>query len=781
MTQVPPKMSLELEPQEEIASFPSEDIHATLERILKNLTTYRPQADVELVNLAFAFACKKHEKQVRRSGEPYIIHPVAVTEILTDLELDEQSLAASLLHDVIEDCGVTYEELVEQFGEEVASLVEGVTKLQIAGVDEGKKEDTTEDIAPLSPHMIERRKKQADIAKNAANLRKILLATAKDLRVILIKLADRLHNMRTLDALPPARRFRMATETLQIFAPLANRLGIWQLKWQLEDLSFKYAEPEEYERVAALLRQSRKERQTEVEEARERLRQRLAEEGIEATIQGRPKHIYSIYNKMRQQELEFTDLFDLIAVRVIVHTRGECYHALGVVSGLWTPIPGMFSDYIAQSKSNMYQSLHIKVMGPYDKPLEVQIRTWEMHRTAEFGVAAHWQYKEGGRVSDQFERRLSFLRQQLFDWRAENRDPNDFMRNITDDLFTDQVFVNTPKGDVIDLPVESTPIDFAYRVHSAVGNHYVGAKVNGKLVSISYTLKNGDIIEILTRPSANPSRDWLAVVKTSHARSKIKAYFKRQTQGENITQGRAHLEKELQAQLERSPQGWGEDPRALVKDDHLTTIAPQFNMHTANELLAAIGYGTIAPLTVLNKMRPTPIEQPTVRLSSGRANESKVQIMAGGQDVGNILFRRSQCCLPIPGDDVVGYVTRGAGMALHRRECPNVKHYLEKEAERCTPVEYRGTDNQVFKVYINIDTLDRTGLLADVTNIFGENKTNITAIKTQSHKDKTATMELAIEVRNTEHLTQVIKKIFTISDVLDVHRANNRRNDSRIK
>lgn len=781
MTHVPPKMSLEIEPQEEILSLPSGDIHATLVRILANLTTYRPQADVELVRRAFTFACEKHEKQVRRSGEPYIIHPVAVTEILTDLELDEQSLAAALLHDVIEDCGVLYEELVGLFGEEVAALVEGVTKLQIAGVDEGKKEDTTEDIEPLSPHAIERRKKQADITKNAANLRKILLATAKDLRVILIKLADRLHNMRTLDSLPPARRFRMATETLQIFAPLANRLGIWQLKWQLEDLSFKYAEPEEYERVANLLRQSRHERQTEVEEAQTRLRQRLVEESIDATIYGRPKHIYSIYNKMRQQELEFGDLFDLIAVRVVVHTRAECYHALGIVSGLWTPIPGMFTDYIAQSKSNMYQSLHIKVMGPHDKPLEVQIRTWEMHRTAEFGVAAHWQYKEGGRVSDQFERRLSFLRQQLFDWRAENRDPNDFMRNITDDLFTDQVFVNTPKGDVIDLPVGSTPIDFAYRVHSAVGDHYVGAKVNGKLVSTSYTLKNGDIIEVLTRSSANPSRDWLAVVKTSHARIKVKAYFKRQTQGENIIQGRAHLEKELHAQLERSPQGWGEDPRALVKDDSLTNIAPQFNMHTANELLAAIGYGTIAPLTVLNKMRPTPIEQPTVRLSSGRANESKVQIMAGGQDVANMLFRRSQCCLPIPGDDVVGYVTRGAGMALHRRECPNVKHYLEKEAERCTPVEYRGTENQVFKVYINIDTLDRTGLLADVTNIFGENKTNITAIKTQSHRDKTATMELAIEVRNTEHLAQVIKKIFTISDVLGVHRANNHRDDSRIK
>jgi GTP pyrophosphokinase len=777
----PPKTALEMEPQEEIAPLPVEDIHATLVRILTHLTTYRPQADVELVRQAFAYACDKHKMQVRRSGEPYIIHPVAVAEILTDLELDEQSLAAALLHDVIEDCHVTREDLEAHFGEEVANLVDGVTKLQIAGVDEGKREDTQEDNEPLSQQAIERRKRQTDVAKNAANLRKILFATAKDLRVILIKLADRLHNMRTLDSLPPARRFRMATETLQIFAPLAHRLGIWQLKWQLEDLAFKYSDPEEYERVAQLLRQSRGDRQNEVEEARAILQQRLIAEGVEASIQGRPKHFFSIYNKMKQQGLEFSDLFDLIALRVVVHTRNECYHVLGIVSALWNPIPGMYTDYIAQSKSNMYQSLHIKVMGPHDKPLEVQIRTWEMHRTAEFGVAAHWQYKEGGKVSDQFERRLSFLRQQLFDWRAENRDPNDFMRNVTEDLFTDQIFVNTPKGDVLDLPMGSTPIDFAYRVHSAVGDHYVGAKVNGRMVSTSFTLTNGDCVEIITRPNANPSRDWLAVVKTSHARNKIKAYFKRQTQAENIAQGRTLLEKELVAQIDRNAQGWGDEPRSLIKEDRLLALAPQFNMHSTNELFAAIGYGTIAPLTVLNKLRPTPVELPAVRLSSGRANESKIQIMAGGQDVGNVLFRRSLCCLPIPGDDVVGYVTRGTGMALHRKECPNIRHYLEKERDRCMPVEYMGNENQVFKVYINIDTLDRTGLLADVTNVFGENKTNITAIKTQSHRDKTATMELAIEVRNTEHLDAIIQKIYTIGDVIDVHRANNRRDDSRIK
>lgn len=771
-----------LDPEDAFASAPSTDIHASLHRIVAQLIQYRPQADTDLVTRAFEYAKERHKDQKRRSGEPYIIHPVAVTEVLADLELDEQTLAAGLLHDVIEDCDVTPEELAKEFGDEVALLVDGVTKLQITGVDEGKTDDSSEDMEPLSPHAIERTRKKAEIAKNAANLRKILVATAKDLRVILIKLADRLHNMRTLDSLSESRRFRMATETLQIFAPLAHRLGIWQLKWQLEDLAFKYAEPEEFDIVAQRIAQTRSERQAEIDFSLTALQERLKAEGLDARVQGRPKHIYSIYNKMRQQHLEFTDLLDLLALRVIVHTRNECYQVLGIVSDLWSPIPGMFTDYIAQSKSNMYQSLHIKVMGPHQKPLEVQIRTWEMHRTAEFGVAAHWQYKEGGKVSDEFERRLSFLRQQLFDWRAENKDPNDFMRNITEDIFTAQVFVRTPKGDVIDLPLGSTPIDFAYRVHSAVGDHYVGAKINGRLVPFHYPLtNNGDVIDILTRPNANPSRDWLAVVKSSHARSKIKAYFKRQTQTENILHGRELLEKELTNQVERNPNAWGEDPRSFVKDDTLTAVAPLFNMHSSNEMLAAIGYGTIAPLTVLNKLRPTPAEPPAMRISSGRANDSKLQIAAEGNDVGNVLFRRSRCCLPIPGDEVVGYISRGTGMALHRQECPNIQHSLKHEAARCMPVEYVGNEKQVFQVYLQIDSLDRTGLLADVTNIFSESKTFITAIKTQSHRDKTATLELAIEVKDTEQLAALVKKIHALQDIIGVLRVKNRRDDSRVK
>ncbi|HLH81569.1 MAG TPA: bifunctional (p)ppGpp synthetase/guanosine-3',5'-bis(diphosphate) 3'-pyrophosphohydrolase [Chthonomonas sp.] len=767
----------------------SADNAQDLENILERLATYRPEADKDLVRRAYAFAAEKHCGQTRSDGSPYITHPLAVTAILAELEMDETTLAAALLHDVIEDCGVPLEEIQSRFGPAVAQLVDGVTKLQIIGVDEGKtRPNLPEDEEELTPTAIDRRKKQAEMAKKAANLRKIFLAMARDLRVIVIKLADRLHNMRTLSALPPARQMRIAQETLQIFAPLAHRLGIWRLKWELEDLAFRYVEPEAYEQVAAMVARTRAERQAEVDEAVAILQQKLKEEGIDAQVMGRPKHLYSIYNKMRQQGLDFTQLYDLIALRVIVPTRPDCYHALGVVSALWAPIPGMFSDYIAQPKSNMYQSIHIKVIGPKGTPLEVQIRTWEMHRTAEFGVAAHWQYKEGGKANDQFERRLAFLRQQLFDWQNDSKDSGEFLRNITEDLFTDQVFVLTPKGDVIDLPAGSCPIDFAYRVHSEVGDHCVGAKVNGRLVPLSYQFRNGDTVEIITRPGATPSRDWLAFVKTSHARAKIKNYFKRLHHRENVQRGRDLLEKELANQLERDPHRWGENPRDLLKDESLRSVAASFNVPSEIELLASIGYGTIAPLTVLNRLRPVaPTEGEgaglavSIPIGGKRASEEKLHIVAGGLDTENLLFRRSRCCLPIPGDDVIGYITRGRGMALHRRECPNARYYLANEPDRCVPVEYVGNDGQVYQVYLTIVCLDRTGLLADIGSVFGENKTNITALRTQSHRDKTATLELAIEVRNTEHLDDIIKKVYAIGDILDVHRAFGSRDEGKTK
>lgn len=757
-------------------------VDETMDRIIARLETYRPQSDLSLVRKAYEFAAEKHLHQKRKCGEPYIIHPVEVTEILTDLEMDEQTLAAGLLHDVVEDCGVTLAELEQEFGFEVANLVDGVTKLQISGVDEGKDKDADpEEAVEMSAATIERYKKQAEMAKNANNLRKLFVAMARDLRVMIIKLADRLNNMRTLSALPPARQFRMATETLQIFAPLAHRLGLWQLKSQLEDLSFRYVEPESYAQIAAMVAQKREERQQEVNEAIRILEEQLKESGIDAQVSGRPKHLFSIYNKMLKQKLEFSDLLDLIALRIIVHTVPECYLALGVVNSLWTMIPGLFTDYIHQSKGNMYQSLHVKVMGPGNKPLEVQIRTWEMHRTAEFGVAAHWQYKEGGKTSDLFERRLSFLRQQMFDWQNENRDHNDFMRNVTEDLFTDQVFVRTPKGDLIDLPAGSTPVDFAYRVHSNVGQHCVGAKVNTRMVPLSYQFTNGDVVEIITRPNANPSKDWLAFVKTSHAKSRIKSYYKRLHQAENVLMGRELLEKELQHQIERDAKAWGDEWRALLKDESLRLVAPLFNMPGETELLASIGYGTLAASSVLNKLKPIVPTVSGIQVGGKKSDDRKLQIMAGGLDADNVLFRRSRCCLPIPGDDVIGYVTRGRGMALHRRECPNAIQYLKREPDRCTGVEYVGNDGQVYQVFLIIDTLDRTGLLGDVGSVFAENKTNITAVKTQSHRDKTATLELAIEVRNTEHLAAIIQKVYSLGDIISVHRATGGRDEPKLK
>ena len=754
---------------------------ATLDKILARLKEYRPQADAGLVRRAYEFAEEKHRPQKRKNGEPYIIHPLEVTEILAELEMDEKTLAAGLLHDVVEDCEVSAEEIEALFGQEVGYLVDGVTKLQIKGVDEGKDNGDIEEDEDISPATAERVKKQAEMAKNAANMRKLFVAMARDLRVIIIKLADRLHNMRTLSALSLARQYRMAAETLHIFAPLAHRLGIWQLKWQLEDLAFKYVDPEAYAQVVMMVARNRAERQAEVDDAIKLLHTELQNHGIDAYVAGRPKHLYSIHNKMRQQGLEFSELYDLTALRVIVHTHKECYHALGILSSLWPPIPSMFSDYIAQSKGNMYQSLHIKVLGPMQTPLEVQIRTWEMHRTAEFGIAAHWQYKEGGKTSDQFERRLSFLRQQMFDWQAENRDPNDFLRNVTNDLFTDQVFVRTPKGDVIDLPAGSTGVDFAYRVHSDVGQHCVGAKVNTRLVPLTYQFKNGDVVEIITRPSASPSRDWLAFVKTSHARIRIKSYFKRLNHAENVEMGRSMLEKELAAQLERDPKPWGEDPRALLKDESLRGIAGFFNVPNETELLASVGYGTVPVIRVINKLKPSsPAVEPGIQIGGKRADENKLQI-SGDLDAKNVLFRRSRCCLPIPGDDVVGYVTRGTGMALHRMECSNLRQYLKNEPDRCTRVEYVGNEGQVYQVFLTIECLDRINLLADVGNMFGENKTNITAVRTQSHPDKTATLELAVELRDTQHLAAIMQKVRAMGDILDIRRATAIRKEPRLK
>jgi len=738
----------------------------TLDSAFENIETavkrYIPDSDLGLLRRAYEFACEKHAGQERATGEPYITHPVAVAEILAGLEMDVPTLAAALLHDVVEDTTVTQEEMVERFGQEVSDIVDGVTKLSLVSADLFGAQPL-EDDEPKTADELARAQRRAETLKTAANLRKIFLAMAKDLRVIIVKLADRLHNMRTLEVLPPPKRKKIADETLQIYAPLAHRLGIWQMKWELEDLAFKYAEAEEFEKIAKRVAQTRDDRQKEVDEAILQLSERLRAEGIGAQVKGRPKHLYSIYQKMQDQELDFGEIYDLVALRVIVKSRPECYHALGIVSSLWAPIPGMYSDYIARSKSNLYQSLHIKVIGPHGKPLEVQIRTEEMHRTAEFGVAAHWAYKEKGeegRAEDRFERKLTWLRQQLSDWQSDSKDSGEFLRAVTEDLFADQVFVFTPKGDVIDLPAGATPIDFAYRIHSDVGNKTIGAKVNGKLVSLSYKLGNGDFVDIVTRANSSPSRDWLALAKTSHARSKIKAYFKKLLHAENIIKGRDVLAKEAKEMgLETS----------ILKDDALRTVAPAFNVPTELELLAAVGYGTLAAAAVLHKLAPMQLQPKGLVLGTKRSDESKLKIRAG--DVENVMFRRSRCCLPIPGDEVIGYITRGRGMALHRVECPNAKAAAIREPERLVPVQYAGGDNQAYSVALIVQTLDRTGLLADIGAIFAEMKTHITAVRTQSHRDRTATLEISLEVKDVEDLNRVCLSVQRLSDVLDIQRA----------
>jgi GTP pyrophosphokinase len=740
------------------------DIETHFQKLVESVCKYQADADLDLLRRAFAFAREKHAGQRRHSGEAYIFHPLAVAQILADLEMGVPTIAAGLLHDVLEDTNVTSEQLTGLFSAEVAELVDGVTKLKFISTE--SLPESEESTGARSPLEQARAQRKFETAKSAANLRKIFLAMAKDMRVMVIKLADRLHNMRTLDAMPDEeKRYRIAEETLHIFAPLAHRLGIWQIKWELEDLAFKFMEPEKFTEIRNKVAQTRAQRQGEVEEAIKILQERLEAEGIKgAHVTGRPKHIYSIYQKIQKQELDFNEIYDLVALRVIVHTRQECYHALGVVSALWTPVPGMYSDYIAKSKANMYQSLHIKVIGPHGKPLEVQIRTWEMHRTAEFGVAAHWAYKEkgeGGTVSDQFERKLAFLRQQLFDWQADARDSDEFLRSVTEDLFADQVFVFTPRGDVLDLPAGATPIDFAYRIHSDVGNHCVGARVNGKVVPLSYQFRNGDVVEIITRANSTPSRDWLALAKTSHARNKIKAYFKKLLYTESVQQGRDMLQKEAER--------LGLDASSLLKEESLRAIAPHFNLPSETDLLAAIGYGTVTVGAVINKLRPdAPLPPKGLVVGRRRADDSKLRVTAGNVD--NVLFRRSRCCLPIPGDEVVGYITRGRGMALHRRECPNVKHYMETEPERLTPVDYTGGDNQVYSVNLQIETIDRTGLLADVGNIFGEMKTNITSVRTQSHRDRTATLCLSAEVRDTDHLNRLFLAMRRLPDILSISR-----------
>ncbi|AEE91586.1 GTP pyrophosphokinase (RelA/SpoT) [Tepidanaerobacter acetatoxydans Re1] len=713
----------------------------------KQILSYSPSADLDLIRKAYMFAKEAHSGQHRVSGELFISHPLGVAMILADLELDIPTIAAGLLHDVVEDTDYTIEDIEKIFGSEIAILVDGVTKL-------GKLEFKTKE------------------EQQAENLRKMFFAMAKDIRIILIKLADRLHNMRTLKSMPEEKQREKAMETIDIFAPLAHRLGISKIKWELEDLAFRYLEPEHYYDLVEKVAKKRQERENHINKMIDILNERLLATGINAEIQGRPKHFYSIYKKMKDQNKTFEQIYDLTAVRVIVNTVKDCYGALGVVHTLWKPIPGRFKDYIAMPKPNMYQSLHTTVIDSSGDPLEIQIRTYEMHKTAEYGIAAHWRYKEGDKNSNEFEQKLSWLRE-ILDWQRELRDAKDFMENLKIDLFTDEVYVFTPKGDVIDLPMGSCPVDFAYRIHTDVGNRCIGAKVNGKMVPLDYKLANGDIVEIVTSGHSNgPSRDWLNIVKSPQAKNKIRQWFKKERRDENIARGKEMLEKEAHRQ--------GYDIYQLIKFDFMNNLLKRMSFANIDDMFAAIGYGAVTTKQILQKIldeykKSVKLNKPEILIEkSNNKLKTKKKIDHGIKidGIDNLLVKFSRCCNPVPGDKIVGYITRGRGVSIHRQDCKNVSSGVF-DKERLVDVKWEGFEETSYPVEIQASAYDRPGILSEVINLVGDMKTNIDAINARTTKDGVAIIDLILEINNKQHLENVMQKIKKINGIYNIRRVMN--------
>ncbi|WP_018306705.1 RelA/SpoT family protein [Desulfitobacterium hafniense] len=721
----------------------------TISELMEKLHKASPEG-IKLVEKAYSFAEEAHRGQLRNSGEEYIQHPLEVAKILLELEMDEATIAAAFLHDVVEDTHYTNEDIEREFGSQVAILVDGVTKL--GRIEYKSKEEL-----------------------QVENLRKMFLAMAKDIRVILIKLADRLHNMRALKFHSEKKQKEIALETLEIFAPLANRLGIFRIKWELEDLSFRYLKPQEYYDLSEGIALKRAEREVQINEVISQLSKRLAEVGIKADISGRPKHFYSIYRKMINQHRELSEIYDLTAVRVIVDSVNDCYGALGIIHTMWKPLPGRFKDYIAMPKPNMYQSLHTTLVGAHGEPFEIQIRTWEMHRTAEYGIAAHWKYKEGAGkpVGGNFEQKLSWLRQML-EWQHDSPDAGEFMESLKIDLFADTVFVFTPKGDVVELPAGSCPVDFAYRVHTDVGHRCVGAKINSRIVPLETKLANGDIVEILTSKQSNgPSRDWLSFVKTSQAKNRIRGWFKKEKREENIVRGREGIEREVRK--------LGLDPAQVLKSDLLLKIGKSYNITNVEDLYAAMGDGAVTVNKVLVRLKEdlTKDERERLQLEALQQGEGKPSSGYGKASQGvrvkgvdNILVRFSRCCNPLPGDDIVGYITRGRGVSIHRRECDNVKAHSQEEQARMVEVIWDTEVESIYPVDLEIFALDRPRLVTDVMNVVMETRTNILGINARVAKDKNTHIQLSIEIRNLGHLYNVMQKIRRVKDVTSVERVH---------
>jgi GTP diphosphokinase / guanosine-3',5'-bis(diphosphate) 3'-diphosphatase len=715
--------------------------------LIARIKEYNPKADTGLVERAFEFALHSHEGQKRLSGEPYITHPLAVAEILAELEQDQTTIAAALLHDIIEDVAIERKVIAEKFGDEIAYLVEGVTKL-------GKL-------------VFENREE-----RQAENFRKMLLAMGEDIRVIVIKLADRLHNMQTLKYISPKKQIETSIETKEIFAPLAHRLGIWRIKWELEDLSFRYLEPEKYEKVRAKVTERRAEREKKIEEFIAKIKDVLSKVEIKAEVYGRPKHFYSIYNKMVQQNLEYEDLYDLLAVRIMVENVKECYAVLGLVHASWKPIPGKFTDYIAMPKLNGYQSLHTTVIGEGGHTIEVQIRTHEMHRVAEYGVAAHWRYKEGSK-SNVVDQKMAWLRS-IIDWQKDASSAKDFMESLKIDLFTDEVFVFTPKGAVHALPVASTPVDFAYLIHTEIGHRCTGAKVNGKIVPLDSKLKNGDIVSIITGKTDDPSIDWLNFVKTSQAKTKIKAYFKKQKREQNLERGCAALNDELKKAML--------DPKEVLVEEVIKNLLKEVKAETLEEVQVEIGYGELSAYVIAKKVRAIwhkhhgvkPVEEDLVRPMLGQKKSTvkprkgkKLGVQVVG--ISNVLIHFSKCCRPIPGEEIVGFVTKGKGVTVHKSDCENVAR-SEKLKSKFVKVEWITDSEQLFPVEIEVEAFDRVGIIHDTLEKIAEIKTNVSAANVKTKKGSSAIIKLIVDVKDMNHLQQVMKQIRSVSDVYQVTR-----------
>lgn len=708
-----------------------------IQTLLHQVQSYNPQADLKRMARAYHLACTAHASQKRSTGEPYVFHPVAVALILAEMYLDEDTLIAALLHDVPEDTVVSLDTIRSEFGDTVAKLVDGVTKL--SGLRLGLEQI------------------------HAESLRKMFMAMAEEIRVVMIKLADRLHNMRTLYALPPEKQRRIARETMEIFAPLANRLGMYNLRRELEDLSFKYLEPDKYNEIVTLLREDHQAQQTYIAQAIELLRARLAQEKIfPIEIAGRPKHIYSIYNKMVRKGRDFDQIYDIRAIRVIVETVRDCYVVMGIVHSLWTPIPQEFDDYIAKPKENMYQSLHTAVIGPQGKPLEVQIRTAEMHRVAEYGIAAHWRYKEENQTADKvFEEKINWTRQ-LLEWHKEFADARLFVDSLKTDIFQDQVYVFTPKGDVIELAAGATPIDFAYYVHTEIGHRCIGAKVNGRIVPLDYRLKTGDRVEILTSNRSRPSRDWLnpalGLVRTARAREKIRHYFRRQARAEAIAAGRALLDKEL---------------HRLGYDHYsLNELAELFEFKNTDDFLAALGHGDISSHTIGVRLLDVERERTSTTTASpapaGPPQQIEPTLTVEGVD--NLLLRAARCCNPLPDEPVIGYITRGRGITIHRRDCKNM-HKLQTEPERLIAIEWKKTDAHTYPAQIQVKAFDRMGLVHDISGVVLAEHVNIASTNTVLlRRDNIAVVTATLEISSADQLTRILDKISRLPNVIDVRR-----------